>query len=240
MTLVDSVFPVIGVVLSNALYFAPLPAVISAARSGVLGPSSVLPQAVMVISTTAWVFYALSVPNFYITAANVPGVISSVYAISITLPLIPRDRLREREQVQAVLVGGAAIDLFLWVFLIASEASAEHRSAVLGLYGSLICIVLFASPLATVRDVIATRNSASIYAPLTFAQVINCGTWTAYGLAVGDIWVWGPNAAGFALGLAQLSLKLTYPARGSNEARPFFGAARAAGGKCSDADSDEP
>ena len=122
MTLVDSVFPVVGVVLSNALYFAPLPAVISAARSGVLGPSSALPQAVMVISTTAWVFYALSVPNFYITAANVPGVISSVYAISITLPLIPRDRLREREQVQAVLVGGAAIDLFLWVFLIASEA----------------------------------------------------------------------------------------------------------------------
>ena len=43
------------------------------------------------------------------------------------------------------------------------------------------------------------------------AQVINCGTWTVYGFAIGDVWVWGPNLAGFLLGLTQLLLKLLYP-----------------------------
>ena len=39
----------------------------------------------------------------------------------------------------------------------------------------------------------------------------NCGTWTIYGFAIGDIWVWGPNLAGFLLGVVQLLLKMLYP-----------------------------
>lgn len=47
--------------------------------------------------------------------------------------------------------------------------------------------------------------------PRRAAQVTNCGTWTVYGLAIGDVWVWGPNLCGFMLGLAQLLLKLLFP-----------------------------
>mmetsp|Transcript_20735 Transcript_20735/g.40261 ORF Transcript_20735/g.40261 Transcript_20735/m.40261 type:complete len:116 (+) Transcript_20735:671-1018(+) len=64
-----------------------------------------------------------------------------------------------------------------------------------------------------VREVLSTRSSASIYAPLTLAQCINCGTWTLYGFAVGDLWVWGPNGTGFLLGLIQVLLKLCFPSR---------------------------
>ena len=35
--------------------------------------------------------------------------------------------------------------------------------------------------------------------------------WTVYGLSIGDVWVYGPNGTGLALGLAQLLLKLLYP-----------------------------
>ena len=35
--------------------------------------------------------------------------------------------------------------------------------------------------------------------------------WTVYGLSIGDVWVYGPNGTGLALGLAQLVLKVLYP-----------------------------
>ena len=76
---------------------------------------------------------------------------------------------------------------------------------------------MFASPLSTVSEVIRTQSAASIYAPLTFAQVANCGTWTMYGLGIGDSWVWGPNTAGLLLGIAQLGLKIVFPSKGQGQ-----------------------
>ena len=37
--------------------------------------------------------------------------------------------------------------------------------------------------------------------------------WTVYGLAIGDVWVYGPNGTGLVLGLIQLMLVLLYPPR---------------------------
>ena len=61
---------------------------------------------------------------------------------------------------------------------------------------------------------IATRDSASIYAPLTAAQCANTLLWTVYGImAAKDVFVYGPNGIGLALGLTQLMLKLIFPAK---------------------------
>jgi len=66
---------------------------------------------------------------------------------------------------------GIAASLALSGVLVFSGCAAATRSFYLGLYGAVICIVLFASPLSTVFLVIATADSSSIYAPLTLAQV---------------------------------------------------------------------
>ena len=67
---------------------------------------------------------------------------------------------------------------------------------------------------ATIKSVLKRKDASSIYAPMTLAQCANCGLWTAYGyLAIGDIFVWGPNLTGLLLGLVQLTLKLVFPAK---------------------------
>ena len=168
----------------------------------------------MVHSTTAWMCYALAVPNGFIAASNLPGVVVAVYFITTTLPLMPRDDAHTNGSlVQFVLVGGTIATLLVWTLLIFSGAPHERIVFVLGAYGSAICVLLFASPLSTVCEVIATANAASIYAPLTATQCTNCAMWTIYGLAIGDRWVWGPNGTGLLLGLVQLTLKLVYPSR---------------------------
>ena len=176
MSFIETVFPVIGVVLSNALYFAPASGVAAVVRSGLLGNFNPLPQAIMVLSTIAWAMYGLSVPNAYLFAANAPGVLASIIYYVSTLPLIPREAHAQRWNVQAIVVGGVAFELALWGGIIFSGCTAETRSYYLGLYGSALCVILFASPLSTAALVLATGDSTSIYAPLTLAQCVNCGT----------------------------------------------------------------
>ena len=174
--LLEVYFPLIGVVLSNALYLAPAPAVAQAVRTGKLGSLNVLPLVLMVVSTTAWISYALSVPNPYITASNLPGAVAAVAYLVFTLPLMPREAAAERRTVQLIAVAGTAALLVLWSYLVLGGLAAEERSKALGFYGSLICVILFASPLSTMREVIAAKSSATIYAPLTLAQLATCGS----------------------------------------------------------------
>jgi len=205
------IFPWLGVVLSNLLYLTPAPAVYAAAQKRSIGSLNVLPQALMVISTFSWVCYSLSVPDPFITAANLPGCLASLWYVVTLLPLIPREAAADRRLVQIVIIGGAGALLSLCTFLIFSKAKSSERSFALGIFGSVLCVILFASPLSTMREVLATWNAASIYAPLTVATCVNCASWTAYGLVVDDIWVYLPNGTGLCLGLIQLALKMRIP-----------------------------
>jgi solute carrier family 50 protein (sugar transporter) len=171
MGIILDVFPIIGVLFSNVLFFAPLPGVAAVARAGSLGAFNVVPQAVMVLSTTVWVMYGLSLPNLYIFVANAPGCIASVGYYVALLPLVPPSMAETRRSMQTIVVAGAAFTVGMWGVLVFSGCSAAIRSFYLGLYGSILCVILFASPLSTVALVVATSDSSSIYTPLMLAQV---------------------------------------------------------------------
>ncbi len=63
----------------------------------------------------------------------------------------------------------------------------------LGLYAASLFLILSATPLTTIRTILLTKNSRTILGSLTAAQCVNTGLWTAYGFAVNDYFVWGPN-----------------------------------------------
>mmetsp|Transcript_75292 Transcript_75292/g.200222 ORF Transcript_75292/g.200222 Transcript_75292/m.200222 type:complete len:176 (+) Transcript_75292:3-530(+) len=170
----------------------------------------------MVIGTTAWLGYGLSVQNPWIAATNVPGTLVAIAQLVVMLPLMRPGR--QLTQVQATVLGGATCTTLLWAKLIFGGVSSAVRSRVLGTYATIICIALFASPLSTISTVVKTRNAASVLAPLTASQVLNCLMWTIYGVfAAKDIFVWGPNGTGLVLGLAQLALKLCFPSVGEGD-----------------------
>lgn len=209
VSLADRVCPALGFLLSNALYAAPLPATLRRVKAGSLGELNPLPSALMVIGTTSWLGYALSAGNPWIAATNVPGALLAIGTFVALLPLMRPGR--QLQQVQATVVGGSLCTISLWTYLIFSGASAATRSGALGTYASAICVLLFASPLSTISRVIRTGNAASILAPLTAAQCLNCLLWTTYGVfAARDVFVWGPNGTGLILGLAQLALKVCF------------------------------
>ena len=205
-----SMTPTIGTITANALYFAPLPSVIRAVRSGDLGDLNPLPWALMAPSNMLWLVYALSIRNPFIVASTMPGAVAAVGYTVYTLPLMSRDA---RRQVQATCTGTALGTMALWVWLAFSTAPPLARQAVLGNAAVGLCLVLFCSPLSTIATVLAQRDSSSIYLPLALAQVANSGLWTAYGAALRNCFVWAPNLAGLVLGLATLAIKLAFRGR---------------------------
>lgn len=208
-------FPLAGVFTSNALFMAPFTAVLARVHAKSLGALNPLPVAMTVLSSWAWLQYGLSVPDPYIVAGNLPALTAAVYGLLQMLPLMNgAEHSQALNIVVRVFVGGCFVTFCMWAYLIFAGVESGERSSTLGSYATCIFIVLAASPLSSMRTVIATRDASSIYAPMTAAQCINCMLWTVYGLAAAhNIFVWGPNLTGLILGLLQLALKLCFPSK---------------------------
>ena len=214
-------FPLAGVFTSNALFMAPFTAVQARVRAKSLGELNPLPVAMTVISSWAWLQYGLSVSDAYIVAGNLPALTAAVYGLLLMLPLMHEaEHAPALRMVVGVVVAGCFLTFCLWTYLIFAAFEPRERSSILGSYATVIFVVLAASPLSSMKTVIATRDASSIYAPMTAAQCVNCMLWTVYGMsAAHNIFVWGPNLTGLILGLMQLALKSIYPSKQSGLAQ---------------------
>lgn len=204
----EVLFPSLGVVLANTLYLAPLSAVRQAQRHMQLQGLNPIPLPLMALNTIGFVAYGLAVPNRYVVASNVLGVVLAAWYTATVLPLM-RDDPRLPRLKLIIVLGAAYVTLAMSWIALAHEP--HERAALLGASGTAVCVLLFAAPLSTFSEVWRTRSSASINGTLAGAQVVNCFLWTSYGAAVGDLWVWGPNGIGLALGLVQAALLLAFP-----------------------------
>lgn len=102
-----------------------------------------------------------------------------------------------------------------WIILANTFAltnfSKQSAADIVGKEGLLVYILLFASPLAAVQNVIATKSSASIPLPFTIASTINCSLWSVAGLLLmKDFYIYFPSMMGLGCALIQLFLKGIY------------------------------
>lgn len=83
-----------------------------------------------------------------------------------------------------------------------------------GLIGNsavLFCMLMFASPLAALKEVLRTRSAKSIPLPFTLATILNCFLWSVAGLGeFKDFNIYFPNLLGLAFGLVQVGLKILF------------------------------
>jgi solute carrier family 50 protein (sugar transporter) len=212
MRLAETFAPKLGIFTSTALYFAPAAAVLSALKADDIGELNPLPLAIMSVVSVAWLAYGLSVRDPNVALSNIFGCFGSIGYVLGLLPLLQKKKGLLR-MTQSVVLAGASASLTLWTVLGLSGASAAKMSSSLGLFACALTIVLFGSPLSSIKTVLSTRDSSSILGPLTIAQVINTALWTTYGLAVKDWFVGVPNGVGLVLGFAQLGLKILFPAK---------------------------
>lgn len=201
-------FPTAGMLSSNMLYLSPLPAVFRVLEEKDIGDLNPTPLALMLVSATSWFGFGLMIKDGFVVAANGTGVVLSVWYLAVVLPFMAKEPALGA--LRKILVTGAAFIISSWTatsFFVAEDYAEEF----MGAWANVAAIALYGSPLSTIAVVCRTQSAASILGTLTVIQVINCFTWTVYGVIINNIWVWGPSAVGLALGLAQLALKIIFP-----------------------------
>jgi solute carrier family 50 protein (sugar transporter) len=208
-TLVTTIVPKLGILTSTALYFCSAPSVYKTLQTNELGDVNPIPLVLSAFASLGWMAYGVTAQDPYVLLSNVPGCMVSIAYVVGVLPLI--NSTRKLRQTQTVVMSGVGATLSLWTYLALSSKSLSAMSQLLGMFASAIFCVLAASPLSTVSTVIQTKNASSILGAFTLAQVTNCLLWSAYGLSMKNVFVYGPNMVGLSLGLVQLALKILFP-----------------------------
>lgn len=110
------------------------------------------------------------------------------------------------------------VSTFLAAIIILFAMIVPEPADVIGKLAVFFCVVLFSSPLSSIKNVITTKNANSIPLPFTLACILNCSLWTISGIFdMHDFNIYFPNLLGLLASLAQLVLIYMYRGGPSNK-----------------------
>jgi len=93
----------------------------------------------------------------------------------------------------------------------ASNFSDRTNERIVGVSVNLNLVVFYGAPLSTIWTVLTTRSSSSIHIRTMLTNTFNGIFWSAYGIAISDLFIAVPNSLGAALGVVQILLCLLFP-----------------------------
>lgn len=244
------VCPTLGVLISSALYAAPVQDLRKCLQLGSLGVMNPKPWAVMSGNCLGWLCYAYYARDPFILASNIPGILVSTWlnlgASKLQYYKAMKDcssnngsRAIGEEDVDAAIASSLHQSssservtmsltpqdtlwlqiLSLWVVILVSVGwsgfiqTKATQKEMIGLLVNINLLFFYGAPLHTMKDVLNEKCSNSIHTPTVLLNCINAAFWAAYGFAVNDIVVYGPNGLGLLLGLIQALLCCVFPKR---------------------------
>lgn len=168
-----------------------------------------LPYICTLLSTCLWTYYGIVKPGA-ILVATVNGFGAVVEAIYVALFLLfapPKVKVKI-----AVLVGVLNVGFLVAAIFATRLAFQEEQDRIvsMGFLTAVLSIVMYASPLASMRTVVATGSVEYMPFLLSFFLFLGGGTWAIFGWLSGDYFVLVPNGTGFILGTSQLLLYAIY------------------------------
>lgn len=212
--LIHFVFPAVGGLLGLGLSATPLPSVHALERRNKgLGTFNPLPACVFLVNSGLWMLYGVAIRDPFIYLANAPAALMSFH---ITLRTYPLASLSLRRYMEGILgLGIMCVAGVGGLYLFFPSASPPLSATLLplpekinGAMASGINVLLYASPLSTLMEVLRTRDTSSILLLWTFTAIGCSVTWAVYGAATGQISVMVPHAFGLLLNILQLLVKI--------------------------------
>ena len=106
-----------------------------------------------------------------------------------------------------LFVGGLLLSLAVYLQMLLPLAGSTHLyNPSIAIFGALTGVALAAAPLATVREVLRTKDASSFPGTLVLMQFLQFLSWTIYGWVVRDWSTFANNLVGVVLGGLQLCL----------------------------------
>ena len=197
------VIPAIAVGTCTLLALSPIRDVRKARAAGNLGDLNPLPWTAMFFNAFIYVIYGLITSDWYIFISSAITMMLGFFYVT--------SAFRIGSQQQFCMIESLMYTIWLALlvlFAIASQLMHTDRLLVTGMFGSFFCVMMYATPLSTIRKVIRERTATSIHLPLAMTSAVNSTLWTTYGIAIKEPFLWGPIGIGMAISYVLVFLKL--------------------------------
>lgn len=139
------------------------------------------------------------------------GDLMSILYIGVFIRWTSERRYAMRWLAPAVLV---AVITTVYAVLGKTGRTSQSLDAVQDVMGYITIastVLLYLSPLATVRRVIRTKNAASVPVALCAAGFVENAFWLVYGAMESDVFIWGISIFSVLFTLFQVVLYLVFP-----------------------------
>lgn len=193
--------------VSSGVFLSPVPTIMNIMRDKSVGNLPLLPYSSMCVNAFMWMTYGILKKDSKIWSPNLFGLLCGLNYFR---------QFKKHSNGAKNLPGTASQHVTYSSLIIALTAltaftlESDLASAIIGKVAVLFCVILFASPLAALKNVIKTRNASSIPLPFTLTCILNCFLWSVYGIDLKDFNIYFPNLLGLMSSLAQLGLILFY------------------------------
>lgn len=168
-----------------------------------------LPYVMTSLNCLLWTGYGILIHDSMLCFVNMTGAVFQFVYIGIYFKYVTV--VQDKQKNLKILAGAAAVLLSVGVFTLGLQAFSKQTASILGITCDVFTILMFASPLSTLKNVIQTKNTSTISLPLSVMVVLVSLSWFSYGTLTNDLYVKIPNIVGAALGVIQISLFCVYP-----------------------------
>ncbi|KAI8824234.1 sugar efflux transporter for intercellular exchange-domain-containing protein [Fimicolochytrium jonesii] len=206
----DYAIPSIGVLTTLAIAISPYKAVRRVVKAKCLEDVDPIPFSILAVNALAWAIYGLLIQDYFVATPNILSIPIALLFTMLTLLYSPAST---QNRMMAIVTAGYAIVFMLaMVAFIALHNKYYVADKLLGSTSIATVVLFYGSPLAGMWRIVKERNARSINAPLAITCFVNGSLWTAYGLAVGNAFIWAPNATGAVFSAIQLTLIVLFRA----------------------------
>ncbi|CAF0891629.1 unnamed protein product [Adineta ricciae] len=170
------------------------------------GDISGFPFVATMVNCTLWLLYGYVGNNSTIVIVNFIGAsLELIYALFYLQYTPDRNSFMRLIGMAAAFLATVA---FYLLYIVSDRATASLHA---GVVASFATVIMFGSPLASLKEVIQKQSTESLSLPLCFANLVVPAEWVLYGILINDKFVQVPNFLGAILGLIQVFLFYKYP-----------------------------
>lgn len=215
---VFTVVKVLASLSSMALCLSPLPSTLTIHRKQNTGDVVLLPLVAFWVNCHLWMLYG------YVTSAIFP--LTVTYAFGDLMSLVYMGVFVRytfnRPAAVKIIVPALLVVAMTTVYAVLGTQGSLHQSQhaveqVFGYITTVGSVLMYTSPLATVRRVLQTKNGASIPFGLCLAGTVSNTLWIIYGAMDGDMFVFGLGVFCAVFALLQVVLYLVYRPQQSDQ-----------------------
>ncbi len=181
-----------------------------------------------------WLAYAYYSGDPFVLASNIPGILVSFWLnsgaskLQYYMELDSRNSLNSESESDGkrsiiftsqdkLMLGVLSTWLAILVCVGWLGIADGHEKEIVGILVNINLLFFYGAPLQTIKTVLLEKSSESIHTPTMILNCVNAGFWGAYGIAINNIVIYGPNGIGFVLGLSQAFLCCMFPKKSSDD-----------------------